>query len=188
MKKIAAGLAGLALSLLAASIGPSRGALVIAGGGKLAPQVRQRFVALAGGPDANFVTIPTAIDDKTLDLGQAAQRFQKYFGANHVTVLHTRDRAEADSEAFTAPLRRASGVWLEGGRQWRLADAYLNTRTEREIKAVLARGGVIGGTSAGATIQGSYLVRGALEGNSIMMAPGHEQGFGLLRMSPSIST
>ena len=34
--------------------------------------------------------------------------------------------------------------------------------------------------SAGATVQGSYLVRGAPEGNQIMMAPGHEVGFGFL--------
>ena len=43
------------------------------------------------------------------------------------------------------------------------------------------RGGVIAGTSAGATIIGSYLVRGAREGNQIMMAKGYEEGFGLLR-------
>ena len=36
------------------------------------------------------------------------------------------------------------------------------------------------GSSAGATVQGSYLVRGATEGNHIMMAPGHEEGFGFL--------
>jgi aminobenzoyl-glutamate utilization protein B len=46
---------------------------------------------------------------------------------------------------------------------------------------VLARGGVVGGSSAGATIQGSYLVRGAREGNHIMMARGYEEGFGYLR-------
>ena len=78
---------------------------------------------------------------------------------------------------------RAKGVWLGGGRQWRLADSYLHTRTERELHAVLARCGVIGGSSAGATIQGSYLVRGAVEGNEVMMAKGHEQGFGFLKNS-----
>ena len=41
----------------------------------------------------------------------------------------------------------------------------------------------MGGSSAGATIQGSYLVRGAPEGNQIMMSPGHEEGFGFLRLS-----
>jgi hypothetical protein len=58
-------------------------------------------------------------------------------------------------------LRRATGVWLEGGRHWRLADAYLGTRTLQELFHVLDRGGVIGGGSAGATIQGSYMVRGS---------------------------
>ena len=96
-------------------------------------------------------------------------------------MLHTPDRAEADTESFVAPLRAARGVWFGGGRQWRLVDAYMGTRTQREIEAVLARGGVIGGGSAGATIQGSYLVRGAHEGNHIMMAPGYEEGFGYLR-------
>jgi cyanophycinase len=78
-------------------------------------------------------------------------------------------------------------VWIKGGRQWRLADAYLGTAVEREIKALLARGGVVGGSSAGATIQGSFLVRGASgtprnpDGDStIMISPGHEMGFGLL--------
>ena len=103
------------------------------------------------------------------------------FGFKNVTVLHTRDRAEADSEGFVAPLKKARAVWFNGGRQWRIVDAFAGTRTQREIEAVLEHGGVIGGSSAGATIQGSYLVRGARDGNDILMAKGHEQGFGYLR-------
>jgi cyanophycinase len=78
-------------------------------------------------------------------------------------------------------LNTARAVWFTGGRQWRLVDSYLGTKTEAALRTLLDRGGVIGGTSAGATIQGSYLVRGAREGNTIMMAPGYEQGFGYLR-------
>jgi cyanophycinase len=96
-------------------------------------------------------------------------------------VLHTRDRVRANSDGFVEPLRHASGVWIGGGRQYRLADAYLGTAVEREIKALLARGGVVGGSSAGATIQGSFLVRGApSDNNSIVVSPGHVTGFGLL--------
>jgi len=167
----------------AASFGPPRGHLVIVGGGKVGPEIVQEFVTLAGGPSARFVVIPTAGEDRDLDAAKTKDRFATHFGVTNVTVLHTRDRAEADSEAFVAPLLTANAVWFDGGRQWRLADSYLNTRTEREIKAVLARGGVVGGSSAGATIQGSYLVRGAPEGNAIMMAKGHEEGFGLLEKS-----
>jgi len=163
------------------SSGPSRGALVVVGGGKIGPEIAQRFVALAGGPDAEFVVIPTAAGDNDPDPVKVEQDFVKTFGVKRVTVLHTHDRARADTEEFVAPLKKARAVWFPGGRQWRLVDAYLNTRTEREIQAVLERGGVIGGSSAGATIQGSYLVRGARDGNTVMMAKGYEQGFGYLK-------
>src|SRR4030095_8855657 len=90
-----------------------------------------------------------------------AKSFLTRAGAKNVAVLHTRDRNVANSTTFVEPLLKARGVWIDGGRQWRLADAYLGTRTQTELQNVLARGGVIGGSSAGATIQGSYMVRGA---------------------------
>jgi len=98
-------------------------------------------------------------------------------------MLHARDKERANSEYFIDALRKSAGVWLMGGRQWRLVDAYLDTAVEREIKELAARGGVVGGSSAGATIQGSYLVRGDPKSNKIMMSPGHERGFGLLSNS-----
>jgi cyanophycinase len=162
-------------------VGPAQGALVIVGGGDVVPEIVRRFIALAGGPESEFVVIPTADETEIIDTKRAGKRWEKLFGVRHFTVLHTRDRAEADTEEFVAPLKTARGVWFEGGRQWRLVDSYLGTRTQRELEAVLERGGVIGGTSAGATIQGSYLVRGAREGNHIMMAKGYEQGLGYLK-------
>jgi cyanophycinase len=165
--------------LTQASAGPAKGSLVIQGGGDILPEIWERFVALAGGPDANFVFIPSA--DEPVDPDQPAQDEFPTKKFKHVIVLHTRCRTEADNEAFVAPLRTANGVWFGGGRQWRLVDSYLNTTTQRELQAVLDRGGVIGGSSAGATIQGSYLVRGAIAGPEIMMAKGYEQGFGYLK-------
>ena len=164
------------------SEGPAKGSLVAVGGGRIGPDIVRRFLALAGGTDARFVVIPTAAEDP-VDPERARQQFSKQFGVTHITVLHTRDRKVADSDGFVTPLRAASAVWFSGGRQWRLVDAYLHTGTQREIEALLGRGGVVGGSSAGATIQGSYLVRGAPQGNSIMMAKGHEEGFGLLKNS-----
>ena len=164
-------------------VGPEHGALLIHGGGRLTAETVREFIRLAGGIDAPFVIIPTAEPGEDWDEAYLAKSFLARSGAKDVTVLHTRDPAVADSETFVAPLRRAKGVWFGGGRQWRLADSYLRTRTEKELHAVLARGGVIGGSSAGATIQGSYLVRGAPEGNEIMMASGHEEGFGFLKHS-----
>lgn len=163
------------------TVGPQEGTLVIVGGGTIVPEIVQRFVDLAGGPDAEVVLIPTATEAEVFDTKRFHDSFTRLFHLKHVTLLHTRDRAEADTESFVAPLKTAKGVWFTGGRQWRLVDSYLGTRTQRAIEAVLERGGVIGGESAGATIQGSYLVRGARAGNTIMMAKGYEVGFGYLR-------
>jgi cyanophycinase len=168
----------LATTLGAAQYGPNEGSLVIVGGGTVGPEIWQRFLALAGGPDAPVVYVPTASENEP---EETAADFLKRAGFTDITVLHTRDKKVADTEEFVAPLLRAKAIWFGGGRQWRIVDSYEGTRTEREFASVLSRGGVIGGTSAGATIIGSYLVRGAKSGNEIMIAPGYERGFGYLR-------
>jgi cyanophycinase len=171
--------AGVSAQNNKSSSGPKKGSLVIVGGGKIPQSISDRFIALAGGPAANFVLIPTALEDEALKAN--AGKPPELFGLKNLTVLHTRDRKEADSKQFIAALKKANGVWLGGGRQWRLVDSYLNTAVHKELCALLKRGGVIGGTSAGASIQASFMVRGAREGNQLMMAPGYLEGFGLLR-------
>ena len=164
----------------AQDVGPSRGALVIVGGAMKDPAIMERFIELAGGPEAPIIIIPTAGAGDHYDQYYPGARRWRKLGAERITVVHTRDRNVANSDAFVEPIREARGVWFPGGRQWRLADAYLDTRTELELREVLERGGVIGGSSAGATIQGSYLVRGDTKTNTIMMGD-HEEGFSFLK-------
>lgn len=164
----------------AQQVGPANGALVIVGGAMRDPAILQRFIRLAGGPQSPIVVIPTAGGAETYDQSYPGLRPFREAGATDLTVLHTTNRDEADSAAFIAPLRRARAVWFPGGRQWRLADAYLDTRVHAALRDVLRRGGVIGGSSAGATILGSYLARGDTATNTIMMGD-HEVGFAFLR-------
>lgn len=165
----------------APEVGPARGTLLLAGGSIQSPVIFETFLELAGGPDAPIVVIPTAGGAPAYSQDSPAlRRFAQRSGANRVTVLHTYDREEADSEGFVAPLRQARGVWFGGGRQWRLVDSYLHTRVHRELLALLERGGIIGGSSAGATIQGSYLARGDTRTNTIMMGD-HQEGLALLK-------
>ncbi len=161
-------------------IGPTNGTLVIVGGALQDPAIWERFVELAGGPDAPIVVIPTAGGAEHYDQYYPGLRGLRAAGAENLTVLHTTDPAVADTDEFVAPLRAARGVWFPGGRQWRLADAYLDTQVHTALWDVLARGGVIGGSSAGATILGSYLARGDSGGNTVMMGD-HEVGFGFLK-------
>jgi cyanophycinase len=146
---------------VAPRVGPTTGHLIVAGGGRLGPEIMDRFIQLAGGPSAHIVIVPTASESDDFPDDWGGYDVFRRAGVASVTVLHTRDPGEADTEAFNAPLKQATGVWIPGGRQWRLADAYLETRTLDALFGVLERGGV--------------------EGNTIMMAPGHERGFAFLR-------
>ena len=176
------------------SSGPANGTLILDGGGATEPVVR-RFVELAGGRDARIVVFPTGASaikfgpeniiinpDWPRDRPEWSQYeayLKGWLGIDRVTVLHTRDRSVADSPVFVAPLTTATGVLLASGNSGRYADAYLGTRTLRELRALLDRGGVIMGSSAGAIIQGSFLVRGRPD-KPLLMAPGRTTGFGFL--------
>lgn len=171
-------------SLLAqtpATAGPERGTLILDGGGaegvvrgamrsRLADAgavsdtatkrsaVIHKFVQLAGDSGARIVVIPTAWDDEHSTpekLEQLRVSVQEIMGVDRVTIMHTRDRRQADTPEFVAPLRRATGVWIDGGQDAQLWDTYVGTRVETEIKALLARVGVVAGTSAGAVIESS---------------------------------
>lgn len=161
-------------------VGPPRGAIIAAGGGTLDPSIYKRFVDMAGGPEARIVLIPTAGAEYGSHDGWTAIEELRDAGARNLEVLHTRSAAVADLEAFASPLEHATGVWFSGGRQWRLVDVYLNTETHAELTALLARGGVIGGNSAGASALASFLIRGGEE-NSNIIAPERAVGFGFLK-------
>ena len=134
----------------------SSGSLVIAGGGALPREGIAQFCELAGGEKATLVVIPTASRRVGPD---RLKKLWKQRGFTRIEVLHTTDRQVADSAKFVEPLRSANAVWFGGGAQSRLAKYYLDTRAEREIVAVYQRGGVVGGTSAGAAIQSRVMIQ-----------------------------
>ncbi|GAB3951326.1 cyanophycinase [Spirosoma harenae] len=158
------------------TIGPEQGTLMIVGGGAMGADLWTRFVEGAGGPaNADIIIIPTAGEDSSANSAPREKEKLLSLGVKNVTILHTRDPKVANQESFVTPIRKATGIWFVGGRHWRLADSYLNTLAHKEFNALLSRGGIIGGTSAGATIQGSFMVRGDTKGNSIMIGD-HTQG------------
>jgi cyanophycinase len=170
--------------------GPAKGTLVIIGGGPTKDTgIIEKFIALAGGKDAKFVIVPTAGGNQTKDGKTKSYKEETVIaswtkrGLTQVKMLHTADPKIADTEEFVRPLREANAVWFDGGRQWNIVDSYMNTLAYKEFHKVLERGGVIAGSSAGATIQGDYLVRGDTSGPNIMMTkePNHQKAFNFLR-------
>jgi cyanophycinase len=155
------------------------GTLIIIGGGSTPRQASRRFVESAGGRDALIVVIPTA-SGPVVRSPTYGERLFRGLGCTNVVTLHSTQLETIESDEFLAPLRTAGGVWFGGGRQWRLVDAYAGTKAEELFHDVLRRGGVIGGSSAGASIQSEYMPRGHPLGNTVMMAEGYERAFGFL--------
>jgi cyanophycinase len=74
--------------------------------------------------------------------------------------VHTRDKQKANDPVFIDRIRKAKGVFIGGGDQANIANAFLGTDVHKELIALLNRGGIIMGTSAGATIMGEVMITG----------------------------
>lgn len=150
------------------------GSLMLVGGGQIPDPVRAQFVALAGGRKARLVLLPTASDRAD---GEAPVHSHRIWLAHHVesvATLHTRNRVRANSAAFLGVLRSATAVWIGGGDQSLLAEAYNGTAVLDELRALRARGGVVGGTSAGAAIASAVMIADGTTTAEL------EPGFGLV--------
>ena len=136
-----------------------KGALLICGGGALPLSVKKKFVELAGGKNGKLVVIPTA-SERTSEkaLGERTE-FWTDAGIGMAKILHTRDRKVANSSTFVSELEDATAVWISGGQQSRLASAYQGTATEKALLDLVQRGGIVGGTSAGAAIQTRVMIQ-----------------------------
>jgi cyanophycinase len=132
------------------------GTLVIAGGGDLPAIVNQRFWELAGGKRARLVIIP-AYDATKDDISRLKLEWKRW-PFHSVTVLQAVERSIAENPDFANPILNADAVWLSGGDQSWLADLYADTPVETQLQALLDRGGIIGGTSAGASIMTRVMI------------------------------
>lgn len=138
----------------------TRGPLMVIGGAEDKTgtrQVLQRFARLAGGASARIAVVATAssLGDEIVDA------YREAFGAVGVTDIvapRPRTRAEAADPRNVADLDGATGVFMTGGNQSTLSGVVTGTPFGDAIKAAHARGAVVGGTSAGASVQSEHMV------------------------------
>jgi cyanophycinase len=151
--------------------------LIIVGGGTIPAEAKARFVELAGGKKAKIVVVPTAsIDADKAEKRDGYLNQWRAFEPASLEPFHTRDRKLADDPAFAKSLREASAVWFSGGDQNRIIAAYRGTLVEKELHKLLERGGVIGGTSAGAAVMSDVMIQGGRD-SQVKIGP----GFGFLK-------
>ena len=137
-----------------------KGKLIIVGGGNMPDSLFTFFANYCGGKDQSIVYIPTATtDEQYIKEGGHLVKFTSR-GFTNLSTIHTRDKVKADDPKNIELVRNAKGIFFGGGDQDLIAAAYGETQLYKEFIALLERGGVIMGTSAGATIMGSLLVGG----------------------------
>jgi cyanophycinase len=149
----------LFILLLAGNIlAQAKGHLLIIGGGERTDEIMKRFVELAGGEKARIVVFPMA-SGYAESVGVRQSEQIKTFGVRHSFSLNI-DRTMADNDSVVRLLENVTGVFFSGGDQSKLTAALKNTKAEKRIHEIYARGGVIGGTSAGAAVMSKIMLTG----------------------------
>ncbi len=156
----------------------SKGILIIIGGAedksgesvilKQAPQLMGRD---------GILTILTTATEHPREVGEDYFKVFKRLGVANIQVLNINTRDDADNAENCERLRSSACIFMTGGDQLRITSILGGSRAYHEIKSVYANGGIIMGTSAGASVMSSTMV---VQGNdneparkcTLKMAPG----------------
>ena len=152
---------------------PNNGTIFAHGGGPLGRESQRRLAELCQHGD--LVLIPTA--NKDADKPRYREFVRERWlslGLASVSVVHAETHERASAGPLVSRVRAAECVWLGGGAQGPLVRRYRGTPIERELFALLDRGGVVGGYSAGTSSLTEVMIR---YGNPEPVAG---RGFGLI--------
>jgi cyanophycinase len=110
--------------------------LFLVGGGRITKEIKYKFIELAGGRNAKIILITQASKDSPIK----KLSFWKDTNAKWIKPF--------DGKNFYD----ATGIWITGGNQTKLAALFRRTAVERQLKKLFSSGIIVGGTSAGASI------------------------------------
>lgn len=141
----------------------------------------RRFVTLAGGRRASMVIVPTASSFQDEVVAAYTKVFNR-FGVSQIAVVNPSTRNGPDTDRFVALLDQATGVFFSGGNQLVLSQYFPGTALGEAVHRAHARGAVIGGTSAGASIMSEFMIALGHDGVvPLQRSSGVSQGLGLMR-------
>lgn len=159
------------------------GFLILHGGGSTAPETTRALIARAGGPDALIVLLAQTSEDTAAKAKSSSEWLKENGAKNVVAPLVTQRTDAAGMRDLLALLEKARGVWIPGGNQNRFTDLFgaPTQAVPAAIRAVYARGGTVGGTSAGAALLSQWMPTGDdVEGKVVQDAAKVAPGLGLL--------
>lgn len=179
---------------------PSGGTLIVIGGALKADSdaVWQRIVDEAGGPGAPIVVLPTAAFEPERIAAQIVAALARCGGRAEVVPLSPNLdgvdlQAVLHDPAHIARVAASRAVFFSGGAQEFIVDTLQPggqpTAMLEAIRGVLAAGGVIAGTSAGAAAMSRMMFRDAMDNLAILKGTwreGQEYDRGLGFVGPAL--
>jgi cyanophycinase len=131
------------------------GTAVIIGGGD-APDAAYLAFVEAAGKDAPILLMSQTTEDPAA----SSKRSLEYF--HSIGAKGMEPTVGLTIPELLAKLAKTRGVWISGGDQSRFMNTFPeSTGVLEAIRAVYRRGGVVGGTSAGASLMGGKMPTGA---------------------------
>ena len=183
-------LLGLAGFLHGETTGPEKGVLFVHGGGGFNAGEFVDLAKKASGKDQPVIRIITTPQGERRKADRKAgvpfrlvKNLQTRYKLKNVSELYTLSKKEANTPDFYEMIDSADAVFMSGGNQCFLTDAFLGTETLAALRRLLDRGGVIAGSSAGAQVQSSFMTRGDYTRRRILGDKKHQEGFGFVKNS-----
>jgi len=146
-------IAALFYALKPGANGASPGRLVVVGGGTIGDEIRDRFIAEAGGKGIRLLIVPQASSLENAGERHAAPFREK--GVRSVFILDLGDRRDA-----VKAIESADAIWFGGGQQSRLMEKLEAVALVEVIRRRHLEGVVMGGTSAGAAVISDLMISG----------------------------
>lgn len=140
---------------------PERGTLALVGAGEFQPSMREidaELLTQAGGRRVAILPTASAPDGPGVPERWAAMGVEHFAGLGaQAEAVMALDRAGCQAPAHVEAVRRADLVYFSGGKPDYLLKALRETPLWQAVEAVLERGGVLAGCSAGAMILGGWI-------------------------------
>jgi cyanophycinase len=171
-----------------AASGP-KGHLFIIGGGERDEPLMRRFIALAKAFDTGKIVVFTMATSVPDEVRQSTLAEYERYGVKDVAVYHL-SRGDALKPDAPKILAGAGGVFFTGGDQALLTAVLLGTPVLARIHEIYEKGGVVGGTSAGAAVMSGFMITGNEKRTNneegtweVILADDveHTEGFGFIR-------
>jgi cyanophycinase len=146
------------LFLAQAPVRSQAGPVLAIGGGKDQPEIVDRFIAVAGGPEARIIVLP--LSSAKEGRGEAMARLFRDRGAKRVVVHAPATAEEADEPESLRLLGGGDAFYFGGGDQSRAMSILRGTKALGVIRERHKAGKLLGGSSAGCALLSGVMITG----------------------------